>query len=483
MTPMIVQMRYNAAAAAALYYLLASSLVFSFPIPYRRPTAVYSFDVSRLRLSLVQPGGTTQWSSERKEVKSILNRTQGLQTKADGDDDSSTTSAPNGATIQKTEEEETGDISNGTLLEGIIAAITENDSSRRDRERFRTRMIDTRSYARLQPFQKINLLDRPSIEDLLPLRVSWRESFYVTVPAKLLTFTGYTFLFPYVIRYVLEPAVADMPASDLNDIANDFAPGISILYSAMIALTLQFLYSRQKNIQDSIARETSLLSIVTKNLLSLFAKDRDLLVDAGKCVADQVATLVRKSRGEELMELIYSDPYSRIIDLIDAEEERIEERQGNFLRKGPLLGNCRDLINQLVDIRANRLSQEANALSETHFSILNSLTFLVLLGYSISVLPTIENLGGYPNLESSMLFGLISTVYVLFSNFAYDLNEPFTGVYQLRRSASASHLLQIKWNLVNHPWLRNEIDFDDDDDEADDASINYQSEKSSKNQN
>ena len=124
------------------------------------------------------------------------------------------------------------------------------------------------------------------------------------------------------------------------------------------------------------------------------------------------------------------------------------------------MANCRDLVNQLVDIRATRLSQEANALSETHFSILNSLTVLILLGYAISVLPTIDTLG-YTSFETSALFGLLSGVYLLFSLFGSDLNDPFCGVYQLRRSASAAHLLQIKWNLVNNPILRDEIDFGD----------------------
>ena len=151
------------------------------------------------------------------------------------------------------------------------------------------------------------------------------------------------------------------------------------------------------------------------------------------------------------------------------------------------MANCRDLINQLAEIRATRISQEANALSETHFTFLNSLTVMILFGYIISVLPTIEsttgtgfNVFGFGNIgeiinssgdkvgsspfnTASLLFGGLTSIYSSFYWFARDLNEPFSGAYQLRRSASATHLLQIKWNLVNHPWLEDVVDFDDDD--------------------
>jgi hypothetical protein len=40
------------------------------------------------------------------------------------------------------------------------------------------------------------------------------------------------------------------------------------------------------------------------------------------------------------------------------------------------------------------------------------------------------------------------------------LNDPCRGVYQIRRSGVASHLLEIKWLLVNHPLLRGEVDFE-----------------------
>jgi len=69
-------------------------------------------------------------------------------------------------------------------------------------------------------------------------------------------------------------------------------------------------------------------------------------------------------------------------------------------------------------------------------------------------------LAGDPSNETCLLFAALSTIYVLFYNFASDLNGPFQGVYQIRRSCAASHLLQLKWLIANHPLLRGEVDFE-----------------------
>jgi len=110
-------------------------------------------------------------------------------------------------------------------------------------------------------------------------------------------------------------------------------------------------------------------------------------------------------------------------------------------------------------MRSQRLSEEALALPPTHFFVLTTLTSLILLGYCISVLPTVSSIG-MPSKESSLLFSVLCTVYILFYNFAEDLNNPFQGVYQIRRSSTAAHLLQTKWLLVNHPDLKGKINFD-----------------------
>ena len=117
-----------------------------------------------------------------------------------------------------------------------------------------------------------------------------------------------------------------------------------------------------------------------------------------------------------------------------------------------MLGACRDTLKDLRQTRANRLSSEALALPPTHFTILSGLTFLILLGYVISVLPAIEAVGFVP-LESSLIFGILSSLYSFFFAVASDLNDPYKGVFQVRRGSSATHLLEIRQIIESHPIL------------------------------
>ena len=58
-----------------------------------------------------------------------------------------------------------------------------------------------------------------------------------------------------------------------------------------------------------------------------------------------------------------------------------------------------------------------------------------------------------------MVFAGLTAIYVLFFNFSKDMNDPFDGVYQIKRSSAASYLLQIKWLVANQPWGK-DIRFD-----------------------
>ena len=89
----------------------------------------------------------------------------------------------------------------------------------------------------------------------------------------------------------------DLTENQLDEVLGRFAPGVSILYGTLISLTLSILYNRQLTIQDNIAIECSLLTTMTRNLLSLFKNYRDKAIEAGQCAADQIRTLVRSFRG------------------------------------------------------------------------------------------------------------------------------------------------------------------------------------------
>lgn len=73
---------------------------------------------------------------------------------------------------------------------------------------------------------------------------------------------------------------------------------------------------------ETIGEETSKLVIVTENVISIFKDDEEGAMDAGQCIADHVRTLVRESRGSELMSLIYSDPFTRLLRLLSEKENQ-----------------------------------------------------------------------------------------------------------------------------------------------------------------
>ena len=86
------------------------------------------------------------------------------------------------------------------------------------------------------------------------------------------------------------------------------------------------------------------------------------------------------------------------------------------------------------------------------------LTALSLIGFTAATL-TITDETGKPPLESRMVFAGLSAVYVLFFNFCKDMNDPFDGVYQIKRSSAASYLMQIKWLIANQSFGK-EVKFD-----------------------
>jgi hypothetical protein len=348
----------------------------------------------------------------------------------------------------------------GTPLEASLNMISSSASQ--------TRLRNERSYARKEPFKYENIGVAPSLSDLSTPPISDAEGFWISIPARFLSFISAYFAFPYIIRFL--DTFVTMPPEQLDEITQKFTPGISILYGTYISLTLSVLYNRQRTIQDNVGIECSYLVVITRNLITLFRNHRERTIEAGQCVADQIRTLVRSSRGSELMLLMYSDPYARMKELVDVHEEELFQGRMYDGRSGSLIANCRDTIKDLYKVRANRLSDEALALPPTHFLILNFLTLLILLGYTVSIVPTLD-LYGNTSRESCLLFAVLCTIYILFYNFASDLNGPFQGVYQVRRSCAASHLLQLKWLLANHPLLRGEVDFEDPEEEADGVQI------------
>jgi len=315
--------------------------------------------------------------------------------------------------------------------------------------------LKERSYALPDALSGDNAARPPDLEDVaafVPRRLF--EGFWVSGPAFFLTFGVSYLTFPYLVQGL--DFFVTMPPEDLDGITSKFGPGVSIIYGTFVSLTISILYDRIKAIQDNVAAECALLTTTIRMVLELFENDKERAVEAGQCVADQLRSLIGGSWGAELMKLVYTNPYARLMELVNQYEKELIANK-DLESAGGKIGFCRDSIKDLTRIRANRLSDEVLGLPPTHFLVLNSLTFLILAGYTVSILPIIRM--GQPTAESSFLFGILTTVYVLFYNFAQDINEPFDGVYQIRRAVAASHMMEAKWLMMNHPMLRGQIEF------------------------
>lgn len=170
-----------------------------------------------------------------------------------------------------------------------------------------TRLLNNRCYARQEPFDAENIAVPPSLADLSPPTAKPLDRIWISSTFRIgsffLAFTSLPLITELLNKFVT------MEPDQLDDITGRFSPGISILYGTFVSLTLSILYNRQQAIQSNVSQESSLLTILIRNLLSLFKHEKELAIRAGQCAADQIRTLVRSSRGGELLQMMYSGAY------------------------------------------------------------------------------------------------------------------------------------------------------------------------------
>ena len=118
-------------------------------------------------------------------------------------------------------------------------------------------------------------------------------------------------------------------------------------------------------------------------------------------------------------------------------------------------------MKDLFQKRAQRLGSESSSLPPTHFTLMSILTGVVLSGFILSAIPETTN-GALASNEARFMFSLSSTIYVVFYSFALDLNNPYKGIYQIRRSGPSTHIYQIKRLLMDIPSIKTYLTFGDD---------------------
>lgn len=189
-----------------------------------------------------------------------------------------------------------------------------------------TRLVEPRSYARSDQFDKDMMDVPPTIDDVAPPPslygslgelLAWNK-----LPARAVVGTLAYLCFPPIVA-TLEYMTRDVVEREsLLNLVNTFLPGVSIVLGTFFSLTLGILYDRFTRLQETVSLEASLLALTCQNLLDLFHNDQDAAVEGAQCIADQVRTLVRESRGREIMGVIYSDPYKRILQLCMERNEK-----------------------------------------------------------------------------------------------------------------------------------------------------------------
>jgi hypothetical protein len=321
-----------------------------------------------------------------------------------------------------------------------------------------TRLIEPRQYAIPDQFRKDKATTPPTVDDLAmpatkygPMAVAFAWN---GLPARAVVGIASYLAFPLIIDF-LDSTVTFVDATELSELVHNFLPGVAIVLGTYFSLTISILYDRLAKLTEAVNAECSILALTLINLLHLFAEsDPEAAVEGSQCVADQVRKLVFESRGREVVGIIYNDPYARILRLLKDYSNQ-DECQDVYL-----LSDLHSNVGKLFKLRSDRLTVESLALAPTHFDVMTFLSGLLLTGFALGTVAT-ASIAGVPSETAQVLFAALVVCYTIFYEMAFDLNRPYDGIYQLRRSGAAMHLLQIKQILTTHPVVKGRVDFEE----------------------
>lgn len=284
--------------------------------------------------------------------------------------------------------------------------------------------------------------------DFLAVFFAWNG-----LPARSVVGSASYFAFPFLVDF-LHGAITGVDPTELSKLVDSFLPGVAIVLGTYFSLTISILYDRISKLQETVNEEASVLALTLNHILNLFEdNDPEAAVEGAQCIADQVRTMVFDSRGRETVGVIYNDPYVRILQLLK------DYKNDDGCQDMNLLADIHAEISQLYRLRSNRLTAESLALAPTHFDVMTFLSGLLLVGFALGSVATAST-AGVPSETARILFTALVVCYTIFYEMAFDLNRPFDGIYQIRRSGAAMHLLQIKQLVTTHPVLKGRVDFE-----------------------
>lgn len=361
---------------------------------------------------------------------------------------------------------------------------------RRDNNQFKKpREILNRSYAaNRKSFQQPKGSNEAfTADDLAYEKVSFLYSLWFRGTAAVLAYL----IFPWIVDFV-------KPFSDEGNtaaITGALLPGIGILFGSMISITYSILLGQQSVLQEAVTKEASSLARLAHDcdlLLSKYEVDELAALVPAQLVSTQLVgstkqkafqliwnhadVLVGQSRLNELLMMMNgNDHLASLLSLIDnfkrpptpSVDTRHHNRKSgstasdhidlppdekeSFNTDRILIEITRKTINDVMDARASRLNKEALSLPAIHFWIMTFLSLYHLTGFCFYTASNmkISNLD-HPSFESNLMFATLATVFSLSINFAIDLNRPFEGAYQVRRSAVSCYLIQVYNRVKNY---------------------------------
>ena len=144
-----------------------------------------------------------------------------------------------------------------------------------------------------------------------------------------------------------------------------------------------------------VFQEANLISQVTRNILLLFANDKndeEWAVESCQIIANQVRILMSRTRGLELLSIMKADTYASLLAIVDDYHFLHGCDEDFSAQEESIIGQLRNEIGQLMESRALRLSDEASSLPPTHFLLLTSLSVTSTIAYVVASLKVVDDL-------------------------------------------------------------------------------------------
>ena len=222
-----------------------------------------------------------------------------------------------------------------------------------------------REYGNPDLLDKDHLNNPPTLDDLNQTPASFKSTYW-SQPVFRVGVVAFAYsTFPYWCKVFIKFQTID--PKKFNVVVNQLGPNVGVLYATILALTLGVLYNRFCRIQENVTTEASLLSSLTRNLLTLFQDEPRWATDACQMIANQLRIMLSRTRGLELLSIMKADTYSNILALVD-DYHYLHGCDDSFnAAQESTMGNIRADLTHIMEVRALRLSDEASSLPPTHF--------------------------------------------------------------------------------------------------------------------